>query len=127
MAKLRAFVVEDSPVILENLIQTIEEIVGVEVVASAQDEQSALAWMDARTDGCDVVIIDVFLRSGSGLGVLEGMMSYTSPPGRIVLTNYATADIRSRCQALGAEVVFDKSHEIEDLLRWLAKQARSIH
>ena len=124
MSKLRAFVVEDSSIILERLTQALEEIAGVQVVASAADEQGALAWMDARTNGCDVVIVDVFLRSGSGLGVLQGMRDYSSPPERIVLTNYATPDMRARCQALGAEVVFDKSSEIDELLAWLARHPK---
>lgn len=34
----------------------------------------------------------------------------------LVLTNYATADIRQRCLRLGADAVFDKSTEIEGFL-----------
>jgi hypothetical protein len=37
-----------------------------------------------------------------------------------VLTNYATADIRRRCEVLGANRVFDKSHELEDLIDYCA-------
>ena len=73
MSKLRAFVVEDSPVILESLTQTLEEVADVEGVATATDERGALAWMDARSNGCDVLIVDIFLKSDSGLGVLKGM------------------------------------------------------
>jgi len=64
--------------------------------------------MDGRTNGCDVAI-DIFLRKGSGLGILEHMARYERPPQRVVLTNYATLDMRSRCRALGADAVFDKS------------------
>ena len=65
--------------------------------------------MNARCDGRDVVIVDIFLTTGSGLGVLAGMVEFASPPKRVVLTNYATADMRSRCLACGADAVFDKS------------------
>jgi len=75
--------------------------------------------MDGRTDGCDVAIIDIFLRKGSGLGVLEHMAGYERPPKRVVLTNYATLDMRSRCRALGADAVFDKSTEVDELIDWL--------
>ena len=90
MNKLRAFVVEDSPIILESLTLALEEIADVSVVGSAVDEQGALAWMNSRTNGCDLVIIDIFLKTGSGLGVLNGMSrsrhrrrassSQTTPP-----------------------------------------------
>ena len=123
MAKLRAFVVEDSPIILESLTQTLEEVADVEVVASVPDQQGALAWMNARSNGCDVVIVDIFLKSGSGLGVLKEMQVFAPPPDRVVLTNYATVEMRQRCMALGAEVVFDKSGEIDELMSWLTSRA----
>ena len=34
----------------------------------------------------------------------------------VVLTNYATPDIRQRAMALGADAVFDKSTELEELI-----------
>jgi DNA-binding NarL/FixJ family response regulator len=34
----------------------------------------------------------------------------------IVLSNHATADMRRRCAQLGADAVFDKSTEIDNLL-----------
>ena len=124
MPKLRAFVVEDSPIILESLTSALEEIVNASVVGWATDEQGALAWMNSRTNGCDVVIIDMFLKSGSGLGVLAGMLAFAPPPARVVLTNYATPDMKRRCQALGAERVFDKSSEIEEMFAWLSSWPR---
>jgi DNA-binding NarL/FixJ family response regulator len=127
VAKLRAFVVEDSPVILEALTETLLEVANVEVVGTARDERDALAWMDSRTDGCDVVIVDIFLKSGSGLGVLRGMRDYNAPPTRVVLTNYATPEMRGRCQALGADVVFDKSYEMDGLMAWLSHRSPPLH
>lgn len=120
MSRLRALIVEDSPLILENLQALLEEHGSVEVVGTATAQHDACAWMDERTQGCDVAIIDVFLKSGNGLGVLEHIAKYERPPQRVVLTNYATDDMRSRCRALGADAVFDKSTEIEDLVAWLA-------
>jgi DNA-binding NarL/FixJ family response regulator len=34
----------------------------------------------------------------------------------VVLSNYATPDIRKRCAQLGADAVFDKSNEIDALV-----------
>ena len=34
----------------------------------------------------------------------------------VVLTNYATPDIRVRCHQLGVDAVFDKSNDIEALI-----------
>ncbi len=122
---LRVLLVEDNSRLVEELQAALEELAQANVVATAAAEDEACAWMDSRTQGCDVAIIDVFLKSGSGLGVLEHVAAYERPPQRVVLTNYATRDMRSRCRALGADAVFDKSTEIEELIEWLsASQVR---
>jgi len=126
MAKIRAFLIEDNPVILETLSAALEELADVEVVGSAIGEQEALRWFDSRTDGGDIPVIDIFLKSGSGLGVLKGMQSFAPPPQRVVLTNYATAHMRLTCTALGAERVFDKSTELEELVEWVQHRNQAL-
>ena len=117
---LRILLVEDHPQLAEELRTTLEELVDARIVATAAAEAEACAWIYGRTNGCDVALIDIFLRQGNGLGVLEHMASYERPPQRVVLTNYATSDMRSRCRALGADAVFDKSTEVDELIDWLA-------
>ena len=52
--------------------------------------------------------------------LLEHIAKYEQPPRRVILTNYATADMHHRCRELGADAVFDKSTEIDLLIEWLA-------
>lgn len=42
----------------------------------------------------------------------------------VVLSNYATAEMRTRCQALGADAVFDKSNEIDALVDYCIDASR---
>jgi DNA-binding NarL/FixJ family response regulator len=123
MAHLRTYIVEDSPVIRENLIATLEEMVPVEVVGTADDETSAAQWLGKADNACDLVIIDIFLKSGSGLGVLQAARKAESPRKLVVLSNYATPDMRRKCLQLGADKVFDKSNEIDGLINYCAKLA----
>ena len=113
---LKAFIVEDSPVIRENLIATLEEMVSLQVVGTAEDEANAVAWLNDGNNVCDLVIVDIFIKRGSGLGVLQ--KAHHQPPTRkhVVLSNYATPDMRRRCLELGADKVFDKSNEIDSLI-----------
>ena len=60
--------------------------------------------------------VELFLRQGSGLGVLRALQTAKRPIERVVLTNFATDEIRHQCLALGAARVFDKSSEIDDLV-----------
>jgi DNA-binding NarL/FixJ family response regulator len=113
---LRCFLVEDNAVIRQNLIATLEELLTVEVIGTAEDEPGALRWLQSAHQPCDLVIIDLFLKHGSGFGVLARVHELMPEAHPVVLSNYATPDIRRRCLALGAERVFDKSAELEDLL-----------
>ena len=45
MHPLRTYIVEDSPVIRDSLIATLEELVSVKVVGTAEDEAVAVQWM----------------------------------------------------------------------------------
>lgn len=118
---MKTYIVEDSPVILKNLVVALEELAPVQVVGTAVDEPSALAWLGDPANSADLVIIDIFLKSGSGLGVLRAMQSAGLRSKRVVLTNYATADMRAACLRLGADRVFDKSGEVEELLAYCAR------
>ena len=116
MDKIKTFIVEDSSVVRENLIAALEESAPIEVIGVAEDEPSAIAWLLGKDHRCDLVIVDIFLRSGTGLGVLKGIGALTTDTKRVVLSNHATPDIRTKCLELGAEEVFDKSNELEQML-----------
>lgn len=123
---LTTYLVEDSEMIRENLSATLEELAPVRVVGWAADEASALQWLAQPGHQADLLIIDIFLRSGTGLGVLRALADLPAARHCVVLSNYATAEIRAKCLALGADRVFDKSREIEALLAYCTTLATEI-
>lgn len=121
MQNVKTFIVEDSPIILDNLVATLEELAPVQVVGSAADEVGAVRWLVDPDHDCQLVIIDIFLKSGSGLGVLKASARSGLAAKRVVLTNYATLDMRRKCAELGADRVFDKSSELEELIAYCTR------
>ncbi len=118
MRSLRTYIVEDSLVIRENLIATLEELGPVEVVGTAEDESTAVQWLKRPSNRFDLVIVDIFLKGGSGLGVLRASNGLPQRHKMVVLSNYATPDIRRKCLELGADRVFDKSNDIDALIAY---------
>lgn len=116
---IKAFVVEDSAVIRENLISALEELAPVEVVGCAEDEASAMTWLNSADNACDLVIIDIFLKQGSGLGVLRAMNDLSRQ--RVVLSNYLSTEMRRKCLDFGAGAMFDKSNEFDELLAYCTR------
>jgi DNA-binding NarL/FixJ family response regulator len=131
MGTLRTYIIEDSPVIRENLIATLEEVLPVTVVGWADDGVAALRWLLGDGSGtpghadCDLVIVDLFLKGGSGQAVLQAARRAQHPAKMVVLSNYATPYVRQHCLALGAHRVFDKSNDIEALIEFCGELSRA--
>ena len=115
----RAFIVEDSSTIRENLADTLQELAGMQPVGNAETEHEAKRWLAANP--WDLAIIDLFLREGSGLNVLEAFRQRRRSQKIVVLSNHSSRDVRWRCQQLGADACFDKSTEIEQLVDYCAR------
>ena len=122
---LKTYIVEDNPTIRENLIGTLQELAGVEPVGFAETEQQGATWLSANNGRWNLAIVDLFLKQGSGLGVLQACRRRDPEQKVVVLTNYATPDIRARCRELGVDAVFDKSTDIEALIDFCNELRRS--
>ena len=123
MTTLKAFVVEDSPIVRDSLLAALEELAPIEVVGMVADEHSAVEWMTSHVKECDIVITDIFLRDGSGLGVLRAASRLKPRMNTVVISNYATPDMRKKCIELGASQVFDKSRDIDELIAYCSDLA----
>ncbi len=113
---VRTYIVEDNPTIRENLIATLQELGGIAPIGYAETEQQGSDWLARPGAPWDLAIVDLFLKQGSGLGVLQACRQRKPEQKVVVLTNYATPDIRIRCEQLGVDAVFDKSNDIDALI-----------
>ena len=123
---LKTYFVEDNATIRENLIAALEELTCVTSVGTAETENEGTAWLTDRYNAWDLAIVDLFLKQGSGMGVLHAIKDRLPGQKVVVLSNYATADVRNRCQQLGADAVFDKSTEIDALMDFCVKHCSTL-
>jgi DNA-binding NarL/FixJ family response regulator len=120
----RVFIVEDSSTIRDNLIETLKELAQFEPAGTTETEHEARRWL-ARNEW-DLAIIDLFLREGSGLNVLEAFRQRNPGQKVVVLSNHSSRDVRWRCKQLGADAVFDKSTELEALVDYCVQHRRDV-
>lgn len=121
---LRVFVVEDSAAMRAHLIGMLATGAGVAVVGVASTETQAKHWMESNPDQWDVAVVDLFLREGTGAGVVEHCRKLH--PGRVVLvmTNHAKNErLLQDCKRLGADAVYHKATELDDLVAYCARRA----
>jgi len=111
---IKTILVEDSERIRASLIPTMKELANLEVVAVAETQLDAKIAMERNAASWQLIVIDMFLREGSGLGVLRECSNRLPHQTALVLTNYPTPEIRDRCAEFGADGVFDKSTELDE-------------
>ncbi len=125
--KIRVFIVEDSTIFVQAIMNLIGEIEGIEVVGSAGDAGQAKEGILRLNP--DVVILDIQIAGGSGLDVLKDIKSRSCNAAiAIVYSSEAEPGYRRACVKLGADFVFDKSQDYEalfEVLRSMGASARS--
>lgn len=110
---IKAVLVDDDKGLRDCLITVLEELTDVRVVGVAQTPAEAVGLMARYEQDWQLFIVDIDLRNGSGLSVLEACRHRAPEQIVIVLTNLATPQVRERCRRLGVDAVFDKAKELD--------------
>jgi DNA-binding NarL/FixJ family response regulator len=123
MARLRVALVDDSERIRARLAEMLAEIPNVEIAFAADTEGEAVRLM--AQEEWDVLILDLQLRVGTGLGVLKAMQGLRGQDGRaaMIFTNYGFRQYRERTLALGADYFFDKARDFDALRAAVTERA----
>lgn len=112
---LRVFLVEDSRLIRERLIEEIASTRKTEFLGYAETESEAVEKLRALE--CDAIVLDINLARGSGFEVLRSVRANPAHrPQVIVFTNYAYPFYRQLTTELGADYFLDKATEFKRLL-----------
>ncbi|MFL9923228.1 response regulator [Herbaspirillum lusitanum] len=128
-APLRIFLVEDSEDVRDLIVENLAEIPGVVLSGYAETEDEALRHL--LEVSYDVLILDIQLRQGNGLSLLQSLTRSNTRPQReakIIFSNHAGATYRRVGKQYGVDHFFDKSSELAllcDLLEKMSSEDRS--
>jgi DNA-binding NarL/FixJ family response regulator len=94
-----------------------------------EGEAAAVAALESHTT--DVVILDLNLKDGSGLGVLRHLRAQQSVAEAIIFSNSNNSAYRLEADRLGASLFLDKACDLERLMERLLtrsiERARHLH
>jgi len=123
MPRLRVALVDDSERIRARLAEMLGEIPNVEIAFAADTEGDAVRLI--AQEPWDVLILDLQLRVGTGLGVLKAMQGLRGQDERVamIFTNYGFRQYRERTMALGADYFFDKAKDFDALRNAVTERA----
>ncbi len=97
------------------VIENLEDIRGLKLEGYAETQQAALDWLDGHD--CEVLILDLELKEGNGIGVLKQLAATGERPGlvKIIYSNHVGPNIRRLATKFGASYFFDKSLDTPQL------------
>ncbi|MEO6016357.1 MAG: response regulator [Polaromonas sp.] len=123
---INAFLVEDKPDLRNTLVEAMEEVAPLRFIGHADSESSARQWLNEHGEDWDLAIVDLYLTEGSGFGVLQSCRQRKPGQKVVVLTSYSQENILDHCRELGADEVFDKSNDVEKLVRYCRNHAARL-
>lgn len=116
---MRIVIVEDSPLLRDNLVRLLAAHPELCVVGSAAGEDDAFALIEAQRP--DTVLLDLSLSEGSGIGLLRRVRATPGLAPRVVVLSSRSADPwEAVCREAGADVFLDKAEDTKVLLAQLA-------
>jgi len=110
---LTVYIVDDSPMMRERLMELMADLAGIEIVGQSGDPLEALDSI--KKSHPDVVILDIQLPRRSGIDVLKDIKKDPRAPTVIMITNYPYRQYRQGCLAAGADYFFSKIDEFEKI------------
>jgi DNA-binding NarL/FixJ family response regulator len=121
---LKVYVVEDSPLLRDRVIESLAVDGASRVVGTADSEEEAVSGiLDCKPDA---VVLDIQLREGNGFNVLRRLndtLPLASRPLVIMLTNHNTPSYCLRAYAAGTDYFLDKASEFDQLSKVIAEFA----
>jgi two-component system, OmpR family, response regulator len=122
-ASIAVLIVEDSRGMQAALRDLLQTLPGFEVVATVATEERATEWITENRTGWRLALVDLLLQEGSGFNIVRRLRS-ANPDGHvIVFSEFATAALREKCIALGADAAFLKS-DLPAMVRYLEQFGR---
>jgi len=116
--RTKVFIVDDSVVIRERLVEMIQGLPETQVVGEAVSATDAVSGILHTHPDC--VVLDLQLQNSSGLAVLREIHPILPDVVFMVLTNHGSTQHSRLCMAAGAQYFFDKSADVEQVLDVIA-------
>ena len=119
------YLVEDSPLVRERLLEMLEAVPGTRVVGmAARADQATREILAAHPD---IVVLDIRLEQGSGFDVLRAIRERAPQTDVDMLSNFASDPYRHLALQLGARGFFDKCSDFASVRDAVAARVTQAH
>lgn len=104
---IRALLVDDSPIVLNSIVQLLTVDHQIEVIGKAESGEVAIDQVQQL--GPDLVVMDLAMPGMNGLEATRRLKRFPKPPKVILLTLYNNAEYSMAARLAGADGFITKS------------------
>ncbi len=113
------FIADDSPDIIELLIDVFSKIPNLEIVGTAETIKNAKESIKILKP--DIIILDFQFENGTGLEILKFIRVNNYKSIVLFFTNYGYSELKEKCLKEGADYFFKKITESKMLIKEIKK------
>jgi len=119
--KKTILIVDDSRLILDRLVVTLQKLKNTGPVHSTRTYAGALQLLESEP--IDIAVFDIHLEDRSGIDLLRVTREHHPSVVVIMLTNQANEQVEMTCKKLGAAWFLDKSNDFANILEIISSIA----
>ncbi len=110
---MKILIADDSEQIRERLSRLLSRLPDSEIVGEAVDGVDAVKQTIALNP--DVLVLDIKMPGKTGIDVIKRLRPEMTSLMIVVLTNFASEQVKNESLKAGADFVFDKSNEFDEV------------
>lgn len=118
---MKVALIEDCPLLRRLMVARLESETSIRVVAQASSENAGMSSISLSAP--DVVLVDLRIDGGSGMGLIERLRAARFRGRILVLSSEDRATYEARVISCGADAFYDKSSDFERLVTDLCKDS----
>ncbi|MBK7106289.1 MAG: response regulator transcription factor [Ignavibacteriae bacterium] len=116
-------IVDDSANIRKALVKSLNTFIPeIKAIIEKEDVEEGLKAIEKYKP--DIMILDLMLKSGTGLDLLKSVKIKEDRPLTILYSNFLDNEYKSSAKKLGVEEYFDKSENIFKLIEIVKKYVK---
>lgn len=120
---IKVFLVEDSKQ-LQGVMRDLLDCIGnFTITGVTETEAEACLWLDENQGDWHLAVVDLILEQGTGMGVIARCKLRAPGCKVVVFSDYISPGIEAHCRKLGADAVFQKSHETQGFIDYCTAMA----
>lgn len=114
---MKLIILDDSFLVLQRVVSLLSSIKNLEIISASDIKSFSINMLNELRP--DILLLDPSSNPSAGVLLIKKIKTNEPEFSLVVYSNIISEAFKNQFVELGIEKIFDKSHEIENLILWL--------